>query len=737
LKSLPVLPLNRFHLAVLQACASASLLYSTGAIAQTELVEVLVEGATLPPYIGGALSSPKYTRPLTDVPQTITVIPEQLMEEQGVKSLRDALRNITGISMQAGEGNPPSGDQLKIRGFSARDDILIDGVRDVGNYFRDPFFIEQIEVTKGPSSAFAGRGSTGGTINQVSKAPRMNAFRELEVSAGTDNLKRLTVDLNAPIEAWPGAAFRLNVMAHEADQAGRDQVSNRRWGVAPTLAFGLGSATRVTLGFLHTEQDNLTDAGIPNSRNFSLAGSGFEGRIAPVDTRNFYGYTNDYQRLTSDQGSVKIVHDFNEKVSLHNQLRVTRTHNDSIFPSPRYSPGNLTTIDANTQVVGNRKPRDQIDQVLINQTDLTVKFNTGRIANTLVVGTEFSRQKSENRRRLDANGSTTSLFDPVARAAAALPYNGTRAQLDTDQAAIYVFDTMKLTPQWELNGGLRYDYVKTSVRGIDDSGRLPGYVTNLAQVDKETSGSLGLVYKPVPQLSLYAGYGTSFDTSGRADLVQLAGGNNNVPITDSSFGVAPEKSRSVELGSKLTIMNNQLDLNAAIFRTEKTNARTPGLPGEPPLVLDGVQRVNGLELSAAGRINSTWNVFAGYTYLDGQVARSNTAFEVGQRLDNMPRHSLSAWTTYQWTPKLTVGGGAQYMDARTSNIRSSDRENFAITAAPYWVGDAVASYRVNETTTLRLNIYNVTNRIYTFELASGQSIPGPGRSATLAAQFAF
>ncbi|MEB0135873.1 TonB-dependent siderophore receptor [Actimicrobium sp. CCC2.4] len=713
------------------------MLYATGAAAQTELVEVLVEGTSLPPYVGGALSSPKYTRPLADLPQTITVIPDQLMAEQGVKSLRDALRNITGISMQAGEGNPPSGDQLKIRGFSARDDILIDGVRDVGNYFRDPFFIEQIEVTKGPSSAFAGRGSTGGTINQVSKAPRMNAFREIEVSAGTDDLKRLTVDLNAPIETWPGAALRLNLMAHEADQAGRDQVSNRRWGVAPTLAFGLGTATRVTLGFLHTEQDNLADSGIPNSRNFSLAGSGFEGRIAPVDTRHFYGYTTDYQRLTSDQGSVKIVHEFNESVSLHNQLRVTRTHNDSVFSSPRYAPGNLTTIDADTRVVGNQKPRDQIDQVLINQTDLTVKFNTGRVANTLVVGTEFSRQKSENRRRLDTNGSTTSLFDPVARAATALPYNGTRAQLDTDQAAIYVFDTMKLTPQWELNGGLRYDYVKTSVRGIDDSGRLPGYVSNLAHVDKQTSGSLGLVYKPVPQLSLYAGYGTSFDTSGRADLVQLAGGNNNVPIAESSFRVAPEKSRSVELGSKWAVLNNQLDLNAAIFRTEKTNARTPGLPGEPPLVLDGIQRVNGLELSVAGRINSNWNVFGGYTYLDGQVTRSNTAFEVGQRLDNMPRHSISAWTTYQLTPKLTVGGGVQYMDARNSNIRGDDRDNFTITAAPYWVGDAVASYRVNASTTLRLNIYNVANKTYTYELASGQSIPGPGRSATLAAQFAF
>ncbi len=728
--------------ALLHAFASAGLLFSTELRAQAvppdaAIPAVVIEGSLLPNYMAGSLSSPKYTRPITDIAQTITVLPKQLMEEQGVKSLRDALRNVTGISMQAGEGNPPSGDQLKIRGFSARDDILIDGVRDVGNYFRDPFFIEQIEVTKGPASAFAGRGSTGGTINQISKAPGLKAFSELEVSAGTDQLKRITLDVNQPLADWPGTAVRLNIMAHDADQPGRDIVNNSRWGIAPSIAFGLGTPTRVTLGFLHTEQNNVPDSGLPNSRNFSLAGSGFEGRVAPVDSSNFYGYTNDYQDLTSDQGSIKIEHDFNDQVSLHNQLRFARTHNDAVFSSPRYSPGNPSTLNANTLAVGNRKPRDQIDHILINQTDVTFKFNVGAIAHTLVTGTEFSQQRSENRRRLDANGSTTNLFNPVARASAPLAYNGTRAELDTNQAAAYVFDTMKLTPQLELNGGLRYDHVKTSVRGIDDSGNNASYSTDLSHVDKEFSGSLGVVYKLRPDVSLYAGYGTSFDTSGRADLVQLAGGNNNVPITADNFRVEPEKSRSIELGTKMTVLDGKLDLNAAVFRTEKTNARTPGLPGEPPLVLDGVQRVNGLELSASGRLASNWSVFAGYTFLDGEVARSNTPFEVGQRLDNMPKHSVSAWTTYQLTPALTVGGGAQYMGERSSNIRSSATSDFATTAPGYWVSDAVVSYQLNKSTTLRLNVYNLADKEYTFELASGQSIPGAGRSGMLSAVFAF
>jgi catecholate siderophore receptor len=746
LKSIEKLRFSPTNGALLHAFASAGLLWSTQVHAQqgpaetvkneTAIPKVVIEGA-LPAYMADPLSSPKYTRPITEIAQTITLLPQQLLEEQGVKSLRDALRNVTGISMQAGEGNPPSGDQLKIRGFSARDDILIDGVRDVGNYFRDPFNIEQIEVTKGPASAFAGRGSTGGTINQISKVPGLKPFTELEVSAGTDQLKRITLDVNQPLTDWPGTAVRLNVMGHDANVPGRDQVTNSRWGIAPSIAFGIGTPTRVTLGFLHTEQNNVPDSGLPNSRNFSLAGSGFEGRVAPVNSSNFYGYTSDYQDLTSDQGSLKIEHDFNDNVSLHNQLRFTRTHNDAVFSSPRYAPDDLTTLDANTLAVGNQKPRDQIDHILINQTDVTFKFNLGAIEHTLVSGTEFSQQRSENRRRLDANGPATNLFNPAARAAAPLAYNGTRAELDTNQAAACIFDTMKLTPKLELNGGLRYDHVKTTVRGIDDSGANPSYSTDLSHVDKEFSGSLGLVYKLRPNVSVYAGYGTSFDTSGRADLVQLAGGNNNVPITPDNFRVDPEKSRSIELGTKTTVLDGKLDLNAALFRTEKTNARTPGLPGEPPLVLDGVQRVNGLELSASGRLASNWSVFAGYTFLDGEVVRSNTPFEVGQRLDNTPKHSMSAWTTYQLTPALTIGGGAQYMGARTSNIRSSSTDRFATTAPGYWVSDAVISYRLNKSTMLRLNLYNLADKEYTFELASGQSIPGAGRSGMLSAVFSF
>ena len=715
---------------------------SFGASAQAEeanvvtLPAVQVEGQAPAPYKAEALSSPKRPQAIQDIPQTVHVVTEQLLEEQGTRTLRDALRNVTGISFQAGEGNPPSGDQLKIRGFSARDDILVDGVRDAGVFFRDPFNTERIEVTKGPASAFAGRGSTGGTINQVSKLPSLKQKREVEAGIGTDSLYRVTADINQPIEGLNGAAFRLNLMSHQNDQPGRDHVENKRFGIAPSLSFGLGTPTRVTLSYLYTRQDNRPDSGLPNARNFSLRNSGFGGGVAPVKYSNFYGHSTDYQDLEAHQASFRFEHDFNDKVSIRNQLRYGYTHNDSIFSSPRFSPGNITTITGATNVVGNQKPRDQKTDLLINQTDLTFKFATGSIKHHLVTGLELAREDNENKRRLDANGPVTNLLDPQLRPASPIPYNGTRAQLDLETTAIYVSDIISLTPQWDINAGLRWDHVKTTVRALND-GTVPAYSQHLSRTDKEMSGNLGLIYRPVPTLSLYAGYGSSFDPSGRADIVQLAGGNNNLPVTPETFNLKPERTRSYEVGAKWNALGDALLIQTALFRTEKFNGRTPGLPGEPPVVLQGVQEVQGFELSASGRVTNRLNLFAGYTFQDSQVRKSNNTIEEGQTLDNTPRHSFSGWATYQLTEALSVGGGAQYVDTRNAIIRSSLTGDLVTTVDDYWVFDAVALYQVSKDLKLRLNVYNLLDKKYIFELASGQSIPGASRAAVLSAIYSF
>lgn len=719
------------------AGAGASLAGLTGhAQEETDLVQepVIVSGK----YLADTLDSAKQTQPLSETAQTISVIPDQVLLEQGRRTLRDALRNVTGISIQAGEGNPPAGDALKIRGDSARDSIYVDGARDVGNYFRDPFNAEQVEITKGASSAIAGRGNVGGTVNIVTRRPMLDAGSAAEISVGTDNFYRGTLDYNTVLSEANGLAFRLNAMLHSADEPGRDVVKNERWAVNPVIAYGLGSDTEISLGYLHLVQDEVPDYGLPNARNRTLAGSGFEGRVAPVSRENFYGYSTDYRDVTADVATVRLDHSFSEMASLRSQLRYGKTDNDSVSSAPRFV-GNVTTLDAATQAVGNRKPRNQEDTILISQTDLTLDFATGAFAHKMVLGAEFAQETVENHRRLDANGPNTNLFDPVLLAAAPIPFNGTSVELTTDTLAFYALDNIEIAPRWEVNLGLRYEEVDSRVESFDRSGTAPGFVIDLSEKDEVVTGSASLVFKPVEGSSLYVAYGTGFEPSGRIDIVQVAGGNNNVPTTPAAFNVDPEESESWELGAKYDALGGALSLAAAVFQTEKTNMRTPGVnPGDPPVVLDGQAEIQGLELSVTGQVTPQWNVFAGYTYLDGEVKQSNIAYEVGQKLDNAPENSFNLWTAYDVTSRLRVGGGVQFVDERTSNIsQSATTGNFVITAPSYTVGDVFAAYALTDSLMLRANIYNVTDEFYFQSFASGQSIPAPARSAVLSLEVKF
>src|SRR5262249_24550934 len=277
-----------------------------------KIVTLELEGVAASVDILGRISpsSPKYTEPLRDTPQTITVIPKTVIEEQGATTLRDVLRNVPGLTMTAGEGGTPAGDNLTLRGFSARNDIFVDGARDIGPQSRDPFNLEQVEVVKGPGSSFTGRGSAGGTINLVSKAPTVNRFFAGTISGGSDATKRFTGDVNLPIK--DRMAFRLNLLGHDSGVAGRDVVENQPWGVAPSFLYGLGTRTRLTLSYYYLGQDNISDYGIPWVPATSNALAEYRDQPAPVPRETFYGFRDrDHEHLRSDLAAVKIERDFN------------------------------------------------------------------------------------------------------------------------------------------------------------------------------------------------------------------------------------------------------------------------------------------------------------------------------------------------------------------------------------------------------------------------------------------
>lgn len=460
------------------------------------------------------LSSPKFPAPLRDTPQSVTVIPQQLLEQQTTTTLRDAFRNITGISITAGEGNPSGGDQLTLRGFTARDDLFVDGVRDIGIYTRDPFNIETIEVVKGPSSSYNGRGSVGGNINQVSKEARLDQFLRGNLTLGDDMTRRITVDVNTPLSDT--AALRVNLLAHENEINGRNVVENERQGLAASLGLGLGTPTRLMVNGFYTRQDNIPDFGIPNPRNQTVPAGGIATAPAAQTLPSRF-HNNFFGALNRDQEDVEVMsftgrveHDVSDRLTLRNQLRYLQAATDRVVSAPRFV-GNADNVTDNSLINRNTKPRDQVDTLFINQSDVLFRFNDGRFNHALAAGVELSRQTLQNDRRLDTDSlpnQRVTLGNPDANLPDQLQvFNGQRVAVDTNNLGVYVADTIELSPQWALTAGLRWDQVETTAQ-MNAIATAPA--ERARREDRELSYRTGLIYKPAPNGSVYVGYGTSF-----------------------------------------------------------------------------------------------------------------------------------------------------------------------------------------------------------------------------------
>lgn len=661
-----------------------------------------------------SISSPKYTSSLRDIPQTVTVIDKEVIEEQGATTLRDVLRNVPGITVTAGEGGVPAGDNLNLRGFSARNDIYVDGARDLGPQTRDSFNLEQVEVVKGPSSTFSGRGSTGGTINLVSKIPNFKPFYDFSLQLGNDKTKRVTGDINLPLKDIgfdEQAAFRLNFLVHDSNYAGRDIIENDRWGVAPTLSLGLGSKSFLNLSYFHLSQNNTSDYGIPwvpDSNNVLIE---YRDKPAPVPRNTFYGYKDrDKEKLKADLATIVFNHTINDNMSLRNQFRYGFSTRDSVATPPRFDSADSTIIKREMRAWFTE------DTTFDNQTDFKATFYTGKIEHSFISGVELSRENNIRRLRTAPNAFTTLLNpDPNDIYPGTITFNPNVGDITALSQAFYVADTIKLSNKFEINGGLRWDRFDVDGLSVSNSSLTP-----VSRVDKMLSYKFGAVYKPLQIGSIYASYGTSFNPS----LEGLS-----YIVSDASLD--PEKTYTLEAGTKWDLFNAHLLLTGAIFRVEKTNARTTGLPGEPLIVLDGKQKVDGIELGATGNFTRNWSIIAGYTFLDAKVTESNIPLELGNYLANTPKNSFSLWTTYQLPLGINIGGGARFVDKRYSNTTNN---RFV---ESYWLLDATASYQLNKFIDFRINMNNLTDKYYFDRITGGQVVPGAARTILFTTNFHF
>ena len=728
-------------------------------IAQAKsLPQIQVNGYAGPDYRIEQLSSPKFTQPLLDTTQTISIIGRDLIQQQGATTLTEALRNSPGVgTFYAGEnGSTSTGDAIYMRGFDSSGSIFVDGVRDLGSISRDVFNVEQIEVTKGPDGTEYGRTAPTGAINMVSKQPLLDNAISGSIAYGSAQHKRATADWNQALGET--AAFRLNVMGQDSGVAGRDRVENNRWGVAPALAFGLGTPTRVYLDLLHVKQDNIPDGGVST---IGLPGYGspdptrpFLADAARVDPGNFYGTGQDHDRVQADMFTALVQHDFSESLALHDTLRWGRTRQDYLLTSFVATAANLLTpdpADPSTWTVARSNPnfKNQTNRILTNQTNLTARFSTGAITHSLSAGIELSREKATTLGMAAFDGSTwpaANLYRPDADVGGLLHGpNGTYTNGTTDTVAAYVFDTLKFGEHWQLNAGARLDHYRTDytstvicgARNTPACGVLPAG-SIVPGIDARVSDNLpnyklGVLYKPTANGSIYANFAMAQEPPGGNTLTFSSSSNSqDQPDLD------PQKARTVEFGTKWNLLDDKLLLTGAVYRTTVDNQLVQD-PTDPATYYQvGKKRVQGVEFNAVGRISTNWAISAGYTVMDTKVLDGSPVTSDGSSvLAYTPKSAFTAWTTYRLPFNLTLGGGARHAGALHRGTDGAVGTP-AFTDS-YWVFDAMASYPVNKRLDLQLNLYNVFDRDYVASInKSGyRYIPGVGRSAMLTANFSF
>lgn len=646
------------------------------------------------------------------IPQSLTVVSSELIASQGTTRLEDALRNVPGITLNAGEG-AARGDSVNIRGFSAFNDFFIDGIRDAAVYTRDIFDADSVEVLEGPSAVLFGRGSTGGAINQVTKAPLLTPIENLTSMVGTNDLFRTTGDFNFPFAG--AAAFRLNLMGESSQVPGRDFARNRRWGLAPAIGFGLGAQDTVILTYLHQHENNVPDDGIPF----------VNGLPAPVPRSSDFGLVSDFNTTTDDLVTVRYKHDFSADVSLADTVRYAHYEFDyeSVMPNFGRTPPTATTPLANILVGRDRPASFGVQSNLTEQLDLIVHFNTGPFSHALMTGLEVARQSSDLQRYdnpFNSNNSwiaATALLapDPVAT----LPPNLRVTSLQNTTArsdSFYVTDTIGLNRYFDLMASVRYDRFSADYRQITVTN---GALLDLSHVDTLGSPRAALEFKPTAAQTYYISYGTSFDPSAEA-----------LTLTTKTASLGPVKANSYEAGAKESLLGGGLLVSAALFRTTVDNAQTND-PDNPTLtVLNGNQRVDGLQLQANGHLTRNWELFGGYSLLDGKTVASGTAAYVGKALPNVARNTLNLWTEYYLPFGIEVGGGVNWVGQRFADSAESAR------LPGFVVWNAMVSYQLTHNATVQLNGMNLFNRYYFTapyytNVSENHVIPGAGRSATL------
>jgi catecholate siderophore receptor len=736
--------------------------------------------------VASSVSMAKLTEPLIDTPQSVNVVPQFVVQDEGLSTLRDTLRNVPGISLAAGEAGA-QGDNLTVRGFTARNDMFLDGIRDFGSYYRDSFDYEQVDVLEGPAGIQFGRGSTGGAINQETKVPAAEQFENVDMQFGTDLTRRVTADLNSPMSnSLGGTAFRVNAMAEEAGVAGRDAAELRRLGIAPSVSIGLDTKTNATLSYEHLSADDTPDYGIP----WLLS------RPAPSDRHSYYGFPDEnYLKTDDDILTLKVQHQFAPAFNIHTIARAANYPRSAQITEPQLCSNaslsvpvggfvaSLPTLASNpavpcpytintpadeiTQVNRNQIQTKSVEGILWDQTEVAAEFNLLHARHDLVAGVEGGEEISNPKRYSYTIGGintvpSTTLLNPNETQ----PFSGTGyitsvVHTNSKSVGLYFIDTVKLGRLFELSGGVRWDRFDTGYNLYQPTppggGTVTAAVAPISRLDEQPSYRAAFVYKPSSRGSLYFDYGTSWDPDAESLSLSVGLVNGNV---------APEENTSYEAGAKWSFLNERLLMEGAWFRTEKDNAHETSPTNSNEIVAAGNQLVKGAQFSMVGRLPEGMDLVVGYAYLDSDVIYSQffpTA--VGYPLANVPKQTFNLFVTHRLPLRLNGGIGSNYVGARTASstvpyvpTSFGPAQTFAAGSAPgsatatvcypvlstamkqvpgYWAFNAMVRRPITEKLEFQANVNNVLNRYFIDLPHPSHLIPGAGASAVFGINLRF
>ena len=746
-----LLPIAAAVMVLTTSAAWAQTATTAAAPADKTLAPVVVKEKALTPEGKDSLRATqtgigKGKQELRDIPQSITVVTEKLIDDRNLDTLKEALHNTAGISFLAAEGGE---EDIRLRGFSlaATGDIFVDGMRDPAFYDRDTFNNDRIELLRGSASMLFGRGSTGGAVNQVSKQPRLVDENSVDVTVGSHNYKRAVGDFN--IQTGENAALRITAMATKADNNGSGSSIDKR-GVAGTYRWGIGTADEFSVGVYYLNNKNGMNYGLPWIRS-SGAETSNVGLMTNVDPSTYYGMASDYNNGSAKNATVSHTHRFDDGGELKtiarqgsydrdqraSAVRRQPTNKDGTSCQAAFVTGSTTTrqtalfgplTDASVLCRGtNNKIQDM--QTTYVQSDYSKKFEALGVKHEVLTGIDYAHEKFRN------YNATNTLVK--ANTTVGTPNNGVGVDessrilsigrtFDATALGVYVQDMVQVAPQWKVLGGLRVDSFKGKYNAATVTATAAAYNE---RSDTLLSKRLGVLYQPTDTSSFHFSYGTSFNTSG--DTYQY---------DNQTANTKPEGSVNYELGAKLDSADKRFTTRLALFYAIKNNERNrdPDSAATQNL-LSGKRHAAGFEIDATGKLTNDWEVYGSYAFTPiakidvgapGSISINGVGEGTGARSSLTPKHSGTVWSTYKITPQIRVGAGLNFRSEQTPN------RNPGWSAPSFVTGDVMAEYAFDRYT-IKANVSNVTNKLYADALYTGHYIPGAGRVYQLTASVKF